>query len=245
MNNKEEKHWIVGKHAVHAAIKEDRPCNQLLLVDGIPIPPGLKRSVPVKRVHRKKLDGLAEGARHQGMALSVASQKFADLDTILEKTENPFLVVLQEITDPHNLGAILRSADATGVHAIIIPKRRAVGLTPAVAKTAAGAMETVPVVRVSNMTQTLEKLKKRGLWIVGADAGGSKNPRDACLKGPLCIVIGSEGSGLSHLVKKTCDEILSLPMGGSVSSLNASVSAGVFFYEAYFQRKNPLRSQKK
>lgn len=199
-----------------------------------------EQGIPFQFVDKVALDRLAEKANHQGVLAYVAARDYAEVEDILalakEKSEEPFILVLDEIEDPHNLGALIRTADAAGVHGVIIPKRRSVSLTSTVAKTSAGAVEHVLVARVGNLVQTLEALKKAGCWVSGAEVGGTE-VYSADLTGSRVIVIGSEGKGLSRLLKETCDEIVSLPMKGQVNSLNASVAGSILLYEVVRQRR--------
>lgn len=194
--------------------------------------------VPVKRVTMKKLDILAGGLSHQGVAALAAAFSYATVEEILARAGDapPFLLIADAVEDPHNLGALIRTAEAAGMHGVIIPKRGGCGLTPIVGRTSAGAVEHIPVARVTNLVNAIDALKERGVWIYGADAGGA--PWDKTdLKGPLALVVGSEGSGISRLVREHCDGLLSLPMCGKVNSLNASVAAGALIYEAVRQRQ--------
>ena len=194
----------------------------------------------VQEVDRRRLDelSLTNGA-HQGVIAFVTPYSYVEIEDILarasEKDEPPFVIVLDEITDPHNLGSIIRTAESCGAHGIIIPKRRAVGLTPTVIKASAGAVEFIPIAKVTNISSTLESLKKHGLWVVGADMDGELyTSKD--LTGPIALVIGSEGKGLGRLVKEKCDFLVRIPQKGKISSLNASVAAGVLMYEIVRQR---------
>lgn len=238
---------IAGKHPVLEAMKAGRALNKIFLYKEAqrhlvqPIMEEAKaRGIVVQLVDKRKLDQLAQEMQHQGVVAQAAAIAYAEVEDMLaraaERGEAPFIVLLDEIEDPHNLGSILRTADCTGVHGVIVPKRRSAGLTAIVAKTSAGAVEYVPVARVANLVQTMERLKEAGLWIAGADAGAPQSFRQTKLTGPLAIVIGSEGKGLSRLVRENCDFILSLPMFGHVNSLNASVAAGVVLYEVVRQR---------
>ncbi len=198
-----------------------------------------QQGIPVKVVTDAKLSALTDGAVHQGVAADGACGKYVSVDELLqvaaERNEPPLLVICDGIQDPHNLGAIIRTAEAAGAHGIILPKRRSASLTMTVGKTSAGAVSWLPVARVSNLVATMEQLKKQGVWIYGADAGGTSYTR-ADMTGAVAIVIGSEGFGIGRLVGETCDATLSLPMRGKVNSLNASVAAGIFLYEAVRQR---------
>lgn len=242
-----EEDIIAGKHPVLEAMKAGRALNKIFLYKDAqrhlvqPIMEEAKaRGIVVQTVDKRKLDQLAPEMQHQGVVAQAAPIAYAEVEDLLaraaERGESPFIVLLDEIEDPHNLGSILRTADCTGVHGVIVPKRRSASLTAVVAKTSAGAVEYVPVARVANLVQTMEKLKEAGIWIAGADAGAPESFHQTKLTGPIAIVIGSEGKGLSRLVREKCDFILSLPMFGHVNSLNASVAAGVILYEVVRQR---------
>ncbi len=195
--------------------------------------------IPIKTVDKKKIDQISESDNHQGVLAFVAAHKYADLNDILENIKNKgnaIIVVCDEINDPHNLGSILRSANGVGADAVIIPKRRNVGLTPVVAKTSAGAIQYTPVCRVNNISQVILKLKDNGFWVMGTDGDASQLYDKANLTGKLAVVIGSEGSGISRLVKEKCDFLVKIPMCGKVSSLNASVAAGIILYEVLKQQ---------
>ena len=195
----------------------------------------------MKFVEKERLDQISSTGKHQGVIAYAAAYEYAEVEDILaaakEKGEDPFIFILDEIEDPHNLGAIIRTANLAGAHGVIIPKRRAVGLTATVAKTSAGAINYTPVAKVTNISQTIEELKKQGLWFVCADMGG-ETMYNLNLKGPIGLVIGNEGNGVSRLVKDKCDFIASIPMKGDIDSLNASVAAGVLAYEIVRQRLN-------
>ena len=238
---------LVGRNAVTEALKSGRGINKLWIASGdregsvAEIAALAKeRGIVVQYVERAKIESLAGGHRHQGVLAYVAPVPYAELDDILkaaeEKGEAPFLVLLDELEDPHNLGALLRTADATGVHGIRIPKRRSVSLNATVAKTSAGAVEYVPVARIGNIAQTLKKLKEKGFWVAGADMDGEKAYYEADLTGPLVLVVGSEGRGMSRLTKEACDFIVSMPMVGRINSLNASVAGSILMYESMRQR---------
>lgn len=192
-------------------------------------------------VDKRKLDNFAEGENHQGVIASIAAHSYAEVADILaiaaEKNQPPFVVILDGICDPHNLGSIIRTANAAGAHGVIIPKNRSVSLNATVSKVAAGAVEYTPVARVTNLPRTLEKLKQAGLWIVGTDLAGTQTHSECSLTGPLGIVIGSEGEGMSRLVRESCDFLVKIPMIGAIESLNASVAAGVLLYEAVRQKQ--------
>lgn len=237
---------IFGRNPVMEALKSGRTINKIWLQKGeqkgsvreIAALAKDKR-IAVQMVERSKLDKMFPQENHQGVAASIASADYVDwqdiIDSARERGEDPLLVILDELEDPHNLGAILRSVDAVGAHGVIIPKRRAVPLTDGVAKASAGAIEHVPVARVGNIVQVMEELKKQGIWIAGASMNGQMMHKQD-LTGPLAIVIGSEGKGLGKLVGESCDYIVSIPMQGKINSLNASVAAGVLLYEVYRQR---------
>ena len=198
-----------------------------------------KQNLIISQVPKSKLDLLADRQNHQGVVLAVAAYEYAELDDLFAaakaKDEAPFFLILDGIEDPHNLGSIMRTADAAGVHGIIIPKRRAVQLTATVAKTSTGAIEYVPVVRVTNLAQTIAELKGRGLWIFGTDMAG-QDYRTWDANGPTALVIGNEGKGISPLIKKACDGMLTIPMVGHVQSLNASVAASLLIYQGFSSR---------
>lgn len=239
---------VYGKNPVVELLKSGKPVNKVLfMTEGSSsrnqeiISLLHERNIPYQFVDRQTLDRLTNRERHQGMLAYVAAREYASVDDILafaeERQEAPFILMLDEIEDPHNLGALLRTVDAVGAHGVIIPKRRSVTLTGTVAKTSAGAVEHVRVARVSNLVQTLQDLKKKGCWVSGAEAGG-KEAFAADLTGARVIVIGSEGKGISRLLRENCDELVSLPMRGKVSSLNASVAGSVMLYEVLRQRIN-------
>ena len=196
--------------------------------------------VVVVDADKRKLDFMSRTHAHQGVIALTSVREYVSVEDILniarEKGENPLIVVCDEISDPHNLGALLRTADATGVHGILIPKRRSVSLNATVAKTSAGAVEYVPVARIGNIAQTLKKLKEKGFWVAGADMDGEKAYYEADLTGPLVLVVGSEGRGMSRLTKDACDFIVSMPMVGRINSLNASVAGSILMYESMRQR---------
>lgn len=243
----DELNWISGRHTVLEALRAGREIDKILLAEGL-TKGSIKeilyniheRKVLFQWVPRVKLDRLANGENHQGVMAQVAATQYASLEDLFEraakKEELPFFVILDGVQDPHNLGSILRVADATGVHGVIIPKRRAVGLTSVVAKTSAGAIEHVPVVRVTNLGQTMDELKERGIWFVGTDGGAEQFYHQVDYKLPLAIVMGGEGEGVGHLVKKKCDFMIKLPMVGHVSSLNVSTAASVVLYEVLRNR---------
>ena len=237
-----------GRNAVLEAFRSGKTIDKLFILDGCQDGPiksivreAKKTDAIINYVDKERLDRLAGTGHHQGVVAIGAAYEYAEVDDILasakEKGEDPFIFILDEIEDPHNLGAIIRTANLAGAHGVIIPKRRAVGLTATVAKTSAGAINYTPVAKVTNISQTIEELKKQGLWFVCADMGG-ETMYNLNLKGPIGIVIGNEGNGVSRLVKDKCDLIASIPMKGDIDSLNASVAAGVLAYEIVRQRLN-------
>lgn len=241
-----EEGFIIGRNAVAEALRSGREIDSLLVAKGERsgsigklIGQCRELGVVIKEVDSRKLDKLCEGANHQGVAAYAAVQEYKTVEDMLalaaEKGEAPFLIVCDDIEDPHNLGAIIRTADACGAHGVIIPKRHGVSLTYAVGKVSAGAVEYVPVARVPNLAAALDDLKKKGFWVYGADMGGKPwNEQD--YSGAVALVIGSEGRGISRLVKEKCDFIVSLPMKGKINSLNASVAAGILMYEVVRNR---------
>ena len=240
---------IGGKNPVLEALRADRDINKIWIAEGVQkkgitelLQLAKDRGVIVQSVPKKKIDGLTD-TNHQGIAAAVAAYNYASLDDLFEaaasKNEDPFFLILDELEDPHNLGSIMRTADAIGVHGLIIPKRRAVGLTGVVAKASTGAIEHVPVVRINNLSQTVDELKKRGVWIAGTDAKESVDYRRMDASLPLAVIIGSEGKGMSRILRDKCDFLYQLPMVGHVTSLNASVAASLLMYEVY-RKRNPL-----
>lgn len=245
----QEQEYIIGKNPVAEALKSQRDMNKILIAEGSQggqmkqiIQLAKERNVLVQLVPKKKLDQVTDG-NHQGVLAYVAAYHYAEMDDLFalakKKDEPPFFLILDDIEDPHNLGSIMRTADAVGAHGIIIPKRRAVGLTATVAKASAGAIEYIPVVRVTNLARTIDELKEHGVWIAGTDANGAEDYRrfDAAI--PLGLVIGNEGKGMSRLIREKCDFLIKLPMVGKVTSLNASVAAALLMYEVY-RRRHPL-----
>lgn len=241
-----EEFTIEGRNAVIEAYRAGRPIDKLFLQDGCQDGPIMtikreakKQDTPVKYVSKERLDQLSETGKHQGVIAYAAAYEYAEVEDILEaarqKGEAPFLFLLDNIEDPHNLGAIIRTANLAGAHGVIIPKNRAAGLTAVVAKTSAGALNFTPVARVTNLAKTIEELKKEGIWFVCADMGGTRM-YDLNLKGPIGLVVGNEGEGVGRLVREKCDMIASIPMKGDIDSLNASVAAGVLAYEIVRQR---------
>ena len=237
---------IEGRNAVLEAFRSGKCVDKLFILDGCQDGPvrtiareARKTDTIINYVSKERLDQLSETRAHQGVIAQVAAYEYSTVDEILaraeEKGEPPFLILLDNVEDPHNLGAIIRTANLAGAHGVIIPKRRAVGLTSTVAKTSAGAINYTPVAKVTNIVRTIEELKEKGLWFVCADMGG-ETMYDLDLTGPMGLVIGNEGEGVSRLVRKACDFTASIPMKGDIDSLNASVAAGVLAYEIVRQR---------
>lgn len=248
MEQQESKRYedhIVGRNAVMEALKSGRPLDSVLIARGerqgsigAIVARCRENGIPVKEADSRKLDAMS--SNHQGVIAIAACKDYVTLEELFaaaeEKGEPPFFIVCDELEDPHNLGAILRTAEAAGAHGVVVPRRRSVGLTGAVYKASAGAVEYVPVARVANITDALKEMKKRGMWIYGLDMDGE----DWCstdLTGAMALVVGSEGRGVSRLVRENCDFVLSLPMSGRINSLNASVACGIVLYEAARQRK--------
>lgn len=239
---------IIGKNPVLEALQSGRPINKIIISEQLNKNTerelhqmAKKANTIIQKVPKKRIDQLSKG-RHQGIIAYVTAYDYATIEEIVEnarrKEQLPFIIILDEIEDPHNLGAILRTADATGVHGVIIPKRRAVGLTETVAKTSAGAIEHIPVARVTNIAKTIDELKEQNIWVVGTDEEGSKDYRTLDGDTAIALVIGNEGKGISRLVKEKCDWTIHLPMEGSIPSLNASVAAGILMYEIYRERNH-------
>ncbi len=237
---------IEGRNAVIEAFRAGKTIDKLYVQDGLKDGPiqtilreAKKRDVKVNFVEKDRLNGMSATGHHQGVIAIAASYSYAEVEDILakaaEKGEPPFIIILDGVEDPYNLGAIVRTANQAGAHGVIIPKNRAVGLTASVARTSAGALNYTPVAKVTNIARTMEDLKKQGLWFVCADMDGTVM-YDLDLTGPIGLVIGNEGSGVSELVKKNCDFIASIPMKGEIDSLNASVAAGILSYEIVRQR---------
>lgn len=237
---------IIGRNAVSEALASNRPIDSLFVSKGEKngslgriIAEAKSRNIVIKEVEIKKLDTMCRDANHQGVICFAAAHEYAEIDDMFalaqERGEDPFIIILDELEDPRNLGAIVRTAETAGAHGVIIPKRRSASLSYSVAKTAAGALEYVPVARVANLPGTIDELKKKGLWIYGADMDGTCWCQQD-YKGPVGLVIGSEGNGIGRLVKEKCDFIVSLPMKGKITSLNASVAAGILMYEISRQK---------
>ena len=237
---------IEGRNPIIEALRSDRPIDKLMISNTSKegsikkiIGMAKEKNVVIQYVDKHKLDEISTSHSHQGVIAVVSDYKYYELEDLLaiarERGEDPFFIILDEITDPHNLGTIIRTADAVGAHGVIIPKRRSVHITSVVAKASAGAVEYVPVCKVTNIANNIKQLKKEGLWIAAADMdGGVFYEQD--LTGPLALVIGSEGFGVSRLVKQNCDFVVKMPMIGNVSSLNASVAGGILLYEIFRQR---------
>jgi len=239
---------IYGRNSVLEAIRSGREIDRLFVAHGVTggsvaaiIAKCSAKGILIKEISPQKLDYYCGGANHQGVAVMFASQEYATVEDILntaeERGEKPFIIICDEIEDPHNLGAIIRTAEAAGVHGIIIPKRRSASLNATVAKSASGALEYMKVARVTNIANTIDELKEKGVWIYGADMDGADYTRTD-LSGACAIVIGNEGKGIGALTAKKCDEIISLPMLGKINSLNASVAAGILMYEVVRNRRS-------
>ena len=238
---------LEGRNAVQEALRSGRALDKVFIAAG-DTDRNLSRLAGEARqagavvvpVDRRKLDQMSVTHAHQGIIAQAAAHTYATLDEVLEaaraKGEAPLLVVCDELSDPHNLGAILRSAECAGAHGVVIPKRRSVGLTPVVAKASAGAVEYMPVVRVANIPTALKELQEKGVWVYGTAADGEKELYEADLRGPTAIVIGNEGEGMGRLVRQTCDVLVRVPMKGRISSLNASAAAAIVMYEVLRQR---------
>lgn len=237
---------IEGRNPIIEALKSNRSIEKIMVNKASKegsikkiLAMAKENKVIIQEVDRHKLDEMSESHAHQGVIAITSDYRYYDLDEILEipkeRGEDPFFIILDGITDPHNLGSIIRTADAVGAHAVIIPKRRSVQITPVVAKASAGAVEYLPVCKVTNIVNTIKTLKENGLWIAAVDMDGQTFYQQN-LGGPLGLVVGSEGEGISRLVKQNCDFTVSMPMSGNVTSLNASVAGGILLYEVYRQR---------
>ena len=240
---------IEGRNAVIELLKSEKPINKIYILKGERqgsineiIKLAKRNKNVIVEVDKNKLDSLSETKHHQGVIAFVSPVEYKELDDIFalaeEKNEDPFIVIADEIEDPHNLGALIRSAECAGCHGVIIPKRRAVGVTEIVVKTSVGATQYVPVVRVNNINETIRELKDRGVWVVGTDGNADKLYYEQDLTGPIAIIIGSEGRGMNSLTMKNCDYLVKIPMMGKITSLNASVSGGIVMFEALKQRIN-------
>ena len=246
-NEQEHTNQIEGRNPVIEALRAGRPIEKILVSKG-ELTGSIKEIIAIAKeerlviqyLDRSKLDEISLSHSHQGVIAITSAHSYVEVQDMINsaktKGEAPFLIVLDEITDPHNLGSILRTADACGAHGVIIPKRRAVGLTPVVAKSSAGAIEYVPVAKVTNIAQTIDLLKNEGFWVAGAEMSGEQYYYEADLRGAMALVIGSEGKGLGRLVREKCDFLLKIPMVGQVSSLNAAVAGAILMYEVRRQR---------
>ena len=237
---------IEGRNAVMEAFRSGKCIDKLFVLDGCQDGPILsikreakKQDTIIRYVNKERMDQMSETGKHQGVIAMAAAYEYAEIEDMFalaaKKGESPFFILLDNIEDPHNLGAIIRTANLAGAHGVIIPKNRAVGLTATVARTSAGALNYTPVAKVTNLGRTIEELKEKGMWFVCADMGGT-TMYDLNLKGSIGLVIGNEGEGVSRLVKEKCDMVASIPMKGDIDSLNASVAAGVLAYEIVRQR---------
>jgi 23S rRNA (guanosine2251-2'-O)-methyltransferase len=256
----EDENLFEGRNAVLELLNAEKAIHRLFIRDGeaqgslkVILAKSKERGIPVSVMSKEKLDNMSETGKHQGVIALCPPFEYASLGQVLrelaakssaklgvDKPEEPFLIILDKIFDPHNFGAIIRTASAAGAHGIIIPKRRSVGITSAVVRASAGTAATMPIIRVSNIPQTMDALKKSGIWMVGAEPGGQQI-YEAPLSGPVALIIGNEAEGLSRLVKEKCDFLVSIPMIGSIDSLNASVAAGVAIYEIVRRRIYGLR----
>lgn len=248
---------LEGKNPILEAFRANRTINKIWLApnDGKRADPTISRimamakeaGVPILEVPRSTLDRMSETRNHQGIIAQTASHEYVEIDDMIriaeEKNEPPFLLMLDELKDAYNLGSVLRIADAAGVHGVIIPKHRSIGLDSVVAKASSGAIEYVPVARVVNLSRTIKDLKDKGFWIFGTDAEAPMSYDHADFRGPLLLVIGSEGEGISRMIRENCDVLVSIPMSGKVNSLNAAVAAGVVVYEARKQRTQKIKSE--
>lgn len=246
-----EEEYIAGKHSVLEALRSGRTIHKLWIAEqaqkhhvGPILAEAKKNGIVAQFADKRKLDQMVQDVPHQGIVAQVAAYQYYEVEDLLararEREETPLLLILDEIEDPHNLGSILRTADCAGVHGVIIPKRRSAGLTATVSKTSAGAVEYVPVARVTNIAQTIELLKEQGVWIAGSDVEASQSVYASDFKLPLAIVIGNESKGMGRLIKEKCDFLVKLPMHGQINSLNASVAASLLMYEAVRQRNVPV-----
>lgn len=238
---------IEGRNAVIETLKGDRTIEHILIAKGdtegsINVVLGLakEKNIVVKEVDRRKLDSISETGAHQGVIAIVTPYNYYQVDEILEyaesKGEKPFVVILDEIEDPHNFGSIIRTAEVCGVHGIIIPKRRNVGVTPTVYKSSAGAVEHIRIAKVTNINSVIDELKEKGIWVYGADMDGEEYSFETNFDGAVAIIIGSEGKGISKLTKDKCDKLVKIPMQGKINSLNASVAGGIMMYEVLKKR---------
>lgn len=247
MEKEEYNDKVEGRNAVIELLNSNRDVNKIYIQNGEKhgsinkiISIAKEKKIIINKVDKIKMDAISETKRHQGVIAIVAPYNYSTVDDIIEyahsKNEEPFILILDGIEDVHNLGSIIRTAETAGVHGIIIPKRRAASVNATVAKTSAGAIEYMKIARVNNLNETIKKLKEEGLWIIGTEMNAKTKYYDQDLKGPIAIVIGNEGTGISSLVKKNCDILINIPMKGKINSLNASVSTGIILYEALKQR---------
>lgn len=237
---------LEGRNPVLEAIKSNKTILEIWLAGGMKgkavqeiVALARKKRIPIKESDKETLNRMAQSRNHQGVVAKVEPYQYGDFDDIIDEAirtkENPLIILLDGIEDPHNLGSIIRSAEVFGASAVVIPKKRAVGVTPAVARIASGALEHVPVIQVVNMTEAIKSMKNKNFWIAGGDGEGSQEAYGQNLKGPMGLVIGSEGKGVSRLVKENCDYLIRIPMAGKTGSLNASVAAGILLYEVFSQ----------
>ncbi len=245
----QEEEVVAGKHSVTEALKSGRTINKIWIAENaqkhltLPIIAEAKKlGIVIQHVDKRKLDQMVPGVQHQGVVAQAAPYAYVEVEDLLkvaeEKGEPPFLLLLDEIEDPHNLGSILRTADCTGAHGVILPKRRSAQVTATVSKTSAGAVEYVPVARVTNLGQTIDQLKEMGVWVVGTVVDAVQELYDTeVFDGPVAIVIGNESKGMGRLIREKCDVLVKLPMAGKINSLNASVAAGVVMYEVIRRRR--------
>ncbi|GIP01340.1 23S rRNA (guanosine(2251)-2'-O)-methyltransferase RlmB [Paenibacillus sp. FSL W8-0187] len=245
----QEEEVVAGKHSVTEALKSGRTINKIWIAENaqkhltLPIIAEAKKlGIVIQHVDKRKLDQMVPGVQHQGVVAQAAPYAYVEVEDLLkvaeEKGEPPFLLLLDEIEDPHNLGSILRTADCTGAHGVILPKRRSAQVTATVSKTSAGAVEYVPVARVTNLGQTIDQLKEMGVWVVGTVVDAVQELYDTeVFDGPVAIVIGNESKGMGRLIREKCDVLVKLPMAGKINSLNASVAAGVVMYEVLRRRR--------
>lgn len=247
MKKEEYNDKVEGRNAVIELLNSNRDINKIYIQNGEKhgsinkiISIAKEKKIIINKVDKIKMDAISETKRHQGVIAIVAPYNYSAVDDIIEyahsKNEEPFILILDGIEDVHNLGSIIRTAETAGVHGIIIPKRRAASVNATVAKTSAGAIEYMKIARVNNLNDTIKKLKEEGLWIIGTEMNAKTKYYNQDLKGPIAIVIGNEGTGISSLVKKNCDILINIPMKGKINSLNASVSTGIILYEALKQR---------
>ncbi|MGM1049693.1 23S rRNA (guanosine2251-2'-O)-methyltransferase [Paenibacillus uliginis N3/975] len=245
----QEEEIIAGKHSVTEALRSGRTINKIWIAENAQkhltmpiIAEARKLGIVIQNVDKRKLDQMVPGVQHQGVVAQTAPYAYVEVDDLLkiaeDKGQAPFLLILDEIEDPHNLGSILRTADCTGAHGVILPKRRSAQITATVSKTSAGAVEYVPVARVTNLAQTIEQLKEMGVWVVGTVVDAVEEIYDTeVFNGPVAIVIGNESKGMGRLIREKCDVLVKLPMAGQINSLNASVAAGVVMYEVLRRRR--------